>query len=54
MLEQNMKNNIIQGSAVPEIPKPSGTKFGGLNQKQRNVLLKALVIWVTWLTLINS
>ena len=54
MLEQNMKNNIIQGSTVPEIPNPQVQSLVDLNQKHRNVLRKALVIWVTWLTLINS
>ena len=54
MLEQNMKNNIIQGSAVPEIPKLSGTKFGGFKPEAEKRIAQALVIWATWLTLINS
>ena len=42
MLEQNMKNNIIQGSAVPEIPKPSGTKFGGFKPEAEKRIAQSL------------
>ena len=42
MLEQNMKNNIIQGSEVPEIPKPSGTKFGGFKPEAEKRIAQSL------------
>ena len=42
MLEQNMKNNIIQGSTVPEIPKPSGTKFGGFKPEAEKRIAQSL------------
>ena len=42
MLEQNMKNNIIQGSAVPEIPKLSGTKFGGFKPEAEKRIAQSL------------
>ena len=42
MLEQNIKNNIIQGSAVPEIPKPSGTKFGGFKPEAEKRIAQSL------------
>ena len=42
MLEQNIKNNIIQGSEVPEIPKPSGTKFGGFKPEAEKRIAQSL------------
>jgi hypothetical protein len=42
MLEQSMSNYIIQGSAIPEIPKPLGTRFGGFKPEAERRIAQSL------------